>query len=523
MEITTSRTQTPPAQAGPVRRLVLRNMYRWHRLLGILTVLPVIVWTLSGLSHPLMSNWLRPQIANESIPSLPALRPVISLQQLLQQNQLAGLRNMRLMRWQGQPAYQLLVDAPTAAPRYFSAVSGAALPGDADRQYAEQLARYFTQDSTARVVRAERLTHFTQDYPFVNRLLPVWKITLDRPGVSTVYVETMPARLATFNNPTRATFLRVFSLLHTWSWLELIANNTVRVVVMLVLLSIIIASALSGLVIYGLLWKRFRHPRNPADTVGWLRRYHRGVGLAVALVTLTFAFSGAWHVFMKLDPDERLRFQHAPYIPLAQLRTDLNQLPLDWQQLQNVGLVELNGQAYYQVFALPAQGPSAKWRGKPASRASTGQPVEAVRPPEVSYYSTSNGLLLPNGTKQYASFLANTFLIEADGQPAQTIEKTELVDHFEGEYGFINKRLPVVKVAYRTPHQTTLYVEPATGRLAARVENADRYEGLSFAFLHKYHAVGSLGKNIRDAITMLSAAGVLAVSLLGLWLWVKVK
>ncbi|GAA3932792.1 hypothetical protein [Hymenobacter algoricola] len=55
------------------------------------------------------------------------------------------------------------------------------------------------------------------------------------------------------------------------------------------------------------------------------------------------------------------------------------------------------------------------------------------------------------------------------------------------------------------------------------METADRYEGLSFTFLHKYHAVGSLGKNVRDTITMLAAAGVLAVSLLGLWLFVKVK
>ena len=66
-------------------------------------------------------------------------------------------------------------------------------------------------------------------------------------------------------------------------------------------------------------------------------------------------------------------------------------------------------------------------------------------------------------------------------------------------------------------------METSTGRLAARIENINRYEGLSFAFLHKYHAVGSLGKNIRDAITMFAAGGVLAVSLLGFWLLVKGK
>ena len=63
------------------------------------------------------------------------------------------------------------------------------LPGLSDLELAQQLARYFTQDSTSRIVAAERPTQFTIDYPLVNRLLPVWKITFDRPGVTTVYVK----------------------------------------------------------------------------------------------------------------------------------------------------------------------------------------------------------------------------------------------------------------------------------------------------------------------------------------------
>ena len=518
METTTSRLSAP-ARPGRVRRYVQRNLYRWHRLVGLLTLGPVICWTLSGLLHPLMSNWLRPSIAKETLPPQPAPRPTWSLQQVLTRNHLSSLRNVRLVRWHQIPVYQVQTGLPTAEPRYFSATTGKALPLDADRQYAEQLARYFTQDSTARLVAAERVSSFGADYPFVNRLLPVWILTFERPGVRTVYIETMPARLAAFNNPTRAIFLRFFGLLHSWSWLELLANNTVRVVVMLLLLAVILASTLSGLVLYGLMWGKFRRPRNAQDHVGWLRKYHRAVGLAVALVTFTFAGSGAFHVLLKLHPDERLRFQHAPAIATSQLSTDLTQLPLNWSRVQQVALVEMNGQVYYQVTNLPA----SEQDSKPVTGASTGQPVEAVRPSLVTYYSAATGHILTDGQTQYAAFLAASFWGQAGGGPTPPIDKIEVVDHFEGEYGFVNKRLPVMKVAYRTPQQTTLYVEPATGRLAARVENTDRYEGLSFAFLHKYHAVGSLGKNIRDAVTMLSAAGVLTVSLLGLWLLVKVK
>lgn len=526
MEILTPPiTTAPTARSSPARRFVQRNMYRWHRIIGLITVVPVICWTLSGLSHPLMSNWLRPKIARETLPPTPVPRPALPLTQVLAQNQLTELRNVRLINWASQPAYQVLAGAPTAEPRYFDATTGAALPAGADQRFAEQLARYFTQDSVSAITAAERITSFTEDYPFVNRLLPVWKITLGQPSSLTVYVETMPARLATFNNPTRRTFLRVFNWLHTWSWLELIGNNMLRVSVMLVLLSVIIASALSGLLIYGLMWGKFRKPRNANDQVGWLRKYHRAVGLAVALVTLSFAGSGAFHVYLKLHPDTRLAYFHAPSIATSRLSVDLTQLPLNWDKVQNVALAELNGQVYYQVSSLsPAE--KAAWGKGPAKSApgaSTGQPVEKVRAAEVAYYNAATASLLPEGSTQYAHLLANSFLAQAGASVTPAILKTEVLDHFGEEYNFINKRLPVVRVAYDTPTKTTLYVEPATGRLAARIDNADRYEGLSFGFLHKFHLSGGLGKNLRDAITMFSALGVLAVSLLGLWLFLKVK
>ena len=42
-------------------------MYKWHRTLGIITLIPVIFWTLSGLMHPFMAHFFKPQIANEKL------------------------------------------------------------------------------------------------------------------------------------------------------------------------------------------------------------------------------------------------------------------------------------------------------------------------------------------------------------------------------------------------------------------------------------------------------------------------
>lgn len=94
---------------------------------------------------------------------------------------------------------------------------------------------------------------------------------------------------------------------------------------------------------------------------------------------------------------------------------------------------------------------------------------------------------------------------------------------FAGEYGFMNKRLPVMKLSYAGPGHPALYVEPATGRLAAFVTDGDRREGLSFAVLHKFFLMDWAGKNVRDAVAMLSALGVLAVTLYGFVLLLKTR
>jgi hypothetical protein len=45
--------------------------------------------------------------------------------------------------------------------------------------------------------------------------------------------------------------------------------------------------------------------------------------------------------------------------------------------------------------------------------------------------------------------------------------ETKIITEFESqEYGFVNKRLPVVKLAYDTPEKHYLFYKTATSRLA---------------------------------------------------------
>jgi hypothetical protein len=77
------------------------SFYKWHRVLGLIGLVPVIGWTLSGLSHPFMSNWFRPTIAKEVFKPLPQskMQPALSVKQVMDKNNLHELRNFNLIHF----------------------------------------------------------------------------------------------------------------------------------------------------------------------------------------------------------------------------------------------------------------------------------------------------------------------------------------------------------------------------------------------------------------------------------------
>src|SRR5215216_3173786 len=211
---------------------VKSNFYKWHRVLGLTALVPVIFWTLSGLSHPFMSNWFRPSIAREVFKPLPQskMKPALTIQQVMDRNHITALRNFSLINFKKGTFYQVLgVDS---VYNYYSATDGVLLP-HGDNDYAEYLARYFTQDSTS-AVQINLQQSFDSEYQAINHLLPVLKVSFDRPDGMDVYVETGQSRMGTFNNNTRKAFLSLFEEFHTWQFLARLGGDAFRNVVLLI-------------------------------------------------------------------------------------------------------------------------------------------------------------------------------------------------------------------------------------------------------------------------------------------------
>lgn len=475
------------------------KFYKWHRVLGLISLVPVIFWTLSGLSHPFMSNWFRPSIAQEVFKPLAQnqMKPVLSLQQVLDKNNVKAIRNFALVNFKGNTFYQVL--GQDSVYNYFSANDGILLK-DGDRLYATYLARYFTQDSTLNIKKIDYQTGFDAQYQPINRLLPVWKISFDRPDGMDVYIETGQSRMGTFNNNTRKAFLWTFEQFHTWQFLADLGGDTFRNVVLLIIMVAMLFSLLSGITVYGLFWKKFKSIRQNQKAKGtddkrFVHRFHRQLGLIVSFVMFTFVISGAFHLAVKLHNTEAPKADYRTVINRNELSISNLQLPLADSLISHTGLVSFADSSYYQVTDTKKQ---------------------------IRYFNTLSGKELNNGDEQYARFLSAYY-----HNSKRAIQKTDgeinvkPIKQFTEEYGFINKRLPVQQISY--PGNENWYIETTTSKLATKVAGIDRIEGFSFIFLHKYFGMTWAGKNIRDIVSMLAALGVLVVSLFGFASFIKNK
>ena len=186
------------------------------------------------------------------------------------------------------------------------------------------------------------------------------------------------------------------------------------------------------------------------------------------------------------------------------------------RQLTNISLVKINNETYWQVFSKKSLTDSQK---QPEKQRTDIMKDKMVPPPSTIYLHSNSYQPLINGERKYAAYLGSKFSRNTE---KDTIS-LEVITKFEGEYGFVNKRLPVWKINYPFNNKERWYVETGSGKLAAKVNDKDLIEGFSFAFLHKHHFMDFAGKNVRDFSTMFAAMSQIMLVIIGLVLWIRVR
>lgn len=465
------------------------KLYALHRVLAWLVSIPVLCWTVSGVSHPVMT-WLSPHPAHQVYePVLDPAKLLASPQEALAKAAIPRIHGLDVAAFEGKHFHRVLTCCNERA--YFDAADGG-LVEKQDEKYAVFLARHFANDSTSPVKSISVVDEFDGEYVRVFQLLPVYRVEFDRPDGMRVYVDTSTSRLGAMVDARRGFLLTFFQQFHNFELLGL--PESIRILIVGALSAFVFGVAASGVLLYGVSFRRFRAQSGPAVGQAAQRRRHRTLGLAASAAMFLFSASGFYHVVSKWNAEPRAAAALPP-----QLKLEASSLPLadvmskafstsgpvagkekgDEKEIVSLRLVSLEQGPHWRIG----------WQEKK-------NPVRTVNENPAVYIHAGTGALLADGEKEHAIQLAARVSDTSRGQ----VKNTERLTKFFREYAAIYKRLPVTKVQLSGEKQPRVYVDTAADQIAVRLDDGGKWERLSFLFLHKWHFLDALGHATRDGI-----------------------
>ena len=464
-----------------------------HSLLAILGGIGLLLWGGSGLLHPIMTTW-GPQQAVFFPPSHPVdLVGVRPIHQTLADAGIAEAAAIRIVPGETESLLQVTED-PNAPRRYFRLHDGVELPNH-DEAQAVFLARHYMREE-APVRSVEWIEDFTPSYPWVNRLLPVYKVTFERPDDLSIYIYTETNAAAGVDNTFKAALQTGFRWFHTWSWFPAEADWA-RVVLMALFIGSLMALALTGVAMIVLIRRKARAPG--------LRGWHRIAGYAAALPLLMFTSSGLFHLVQYAATPPTKTLTLSTPISLAGASFPIHEQWADLSaglDISTVSIVEdANGRLLYRL------GLAARRHGGPETpseiRNARFDGIERTGP--ALYIDAATGAPFEDGDREIALQLGERFT----GVSRDAIRNAELVTRFGPQYDFRNKRLPVWRLDYGAPVNATIFVDTTSGVLADRTPDHAKAEQWSFSYLHKWNFLFPLGRDMQTFVV----SGAVAFSL----------
>lgn len=474
---------------------MLQNAIKWHKWLGWTGGIGLLLFALSGITHPLMT-WTGPQAASFFPPqAVIATEAAARIPLILEK---AGITAALMVKMVPAASGALLqVTEHNDQPRrYFDLSSSEELPGY-DKQHAVWLARYYTGLKDTPIDSVAFQNKFTDAYPWVNRLLPIYKVTFATDDNLTAFIYTELGALGSLTNDWKTALQSIFSFVHTWNWLGDV--EYARVILMMVFLLSLWAMAATGVAMVFLMKNRKMDKK---------RKMHRMAAYVIWVPLLLFSTSGTYHLLQRAYGDNHHGLQLTQPFSVAPQRF---QGGIQW--LDPYRKVKLNGMSIVEGpkgdllyrLSLPQGG-----HGQNVEKQTRFDGVPIEKP--ALYFSASSGEESGITDRDMAVYYAGKQL----GFDHSLITNTKRVTHFGPDYDFRNKRLPVWRVDYATELGDMLFIDPASGMLVDRLVDAERFEGYSFSFLHKWNFITPLiGRTARDVLMVLVLSIAIASTILG--------
>lgn len=482
-----------------------KTSFVWHRKLAWFGLLALLLFIVSALTHPILS-WTGPKAAKFRPPTALIEADSISrIPSILKRHTIESALVVKIMPSDVGNVLQV-TENKLHPRRYFDLSSGKELT-DFDEKHAIWLANYYLgNQSPATVKSVEFRTEFDSAYPWVNRLLPVYRVQFDDESNTSTYVYTELNALAGMGNDYKTSMQSIFRNLHTWSWLN--GVEYARIVIMALLLVSVFFLTLAGIGLLILV----RGRKSSTATA----KIHRYVAYVVALPLLCFCISGFYHLLHYGLVDTHRGMVSGEPIDLNKLSHQVKLNELAATELNHASLVMHQSDLYYRLSLppKPATRTAPVTGGEHAHHANRiarfkGQPTEAGG----LYYSAKNGDKTDITDREVATELASQYLNE----PREQITNTQIITRFGMHYDFRNKRLPVWQIDFDNDAGDKLFIDPATGTVVDRLVNQDRYESYSFSFLHKWNFLTPFtGRFWRDVLVVIILSLSLLLSILGL-------
>ena len=488
-------TSTSSSQATAKRMSWQAQAMRWHRALAWVAGVVLVLWCASGLIHTYLSMFGPQQKVFQPPLRALQLQGMKPMSHILSQAGIAEVSMVRVVAGEDENLLQVTQDAGQAR-RYFRLSDGVELQ-DHDFKQALFLARHYLALPDTPVHEVRKLSQFTDEYPSVNRLLPVYRVAFDNADDTVAFVYTETSVLAGVNNRLKSQCQTVFRHVHSGAWLGQI-SEPLRVVLLGLLLSALLVTALAGV---GLLVGVRRKHRAPG-----VKHWHRGAAYVLSLPLLLLAISGAWHLLQNAGPkppsnlrlSAPMKVEHMDFALERQWTAMTHNLNV--QGLSLVRSHDSNVWMYRLSLAKPQDKPptspedirKARFEGKTP----LGEPM---------YLLAHSGEVWPGGDRALALELGERFT----GVSRDAIESVEVVTRFGPDYDFRNKRVPVWQLNYGPPVNASVFVDTATGVLADISPNAAKAERWSFSYLHKWNFLAMFGRQVHNGVVSLFVLAIL--------------
>lgn len=485
----------------------IAKVMAWHRRLVWVSASALLIWGGSGLIHTYLSSFGVQQVV-----FAPPARPLdmgraMPLADVLSNAGIASAAAVRVVAGEQENLLQV-TEQQDQTRRYFRLRTGEELP-DQDRLYAAYLARHYMGFPQEPVQRVERVAQFSAEYPAVNRLLPVYKVSFDRSDQLHVYVYTETGAVAAVSNAWKQRLQTLFQYLHSGSyWPD--SLEWLRVALFSVWVGVLFLMACTGLV----LLVRIRRSKR----VGGAKGLHRMAAWVVSVPILVLSFSGLFHLVQNTGKPStsHLRLQH----PLALQGLDFP-LNTQWSALtegvvfSSLSLVKKPDGPWVYRLGMPMP----KGHAPTAPKAIRNARFDGVSPQgNAVYVRADNGEVWQSGDLALAHQLARQFT----GLDESAVKATTLVTRFGGDYDFRNKRLPVWRFEYGAPLNASVFIDTATGVLADVALQSEMPERWSFSMLHKWNFLSPLGRDVQNGlISALVLLSIVAMAGIGVSLRLK--